>query len=214
MKVIDLSHKIHSEMPVFPGTEPPIIQEANTIEKDGFAEVKITFYSHTGTHMDAPAHMIEGGRFLDDYPIDHFIGRALIIDLTDIEGKEIHVEQLRSYEDKISKVDYIILKTGWSKYWGKDEYFVGFPALSKEAARWITSFKLKGIGTDAISIDSMESTSFQIHRTFFKNNMVIIENIANLDAVTDDIFLFSCMPLKTQRADGSPIRAIAIKDIF
>lgn len=214
MKVIDLSHTIHSAMPVFPGTEPPMIQEANTIEKDGFAEAKITFYSHTGTHMDAPAHMIARGKSLDEYPIEHFMGPALVMDFTHIQRNEIDLEELRPYEDQIRKVDFVILKTGWSQYWGEDAYFVGFPALSEEAAKWIASFKLKGIGTDAISIDSMESTTFNIHHTFFENHMVIIENIANLDALTSNVFIFSCMPLKTQKADGSPVRAVAIENVL
>jgi len=212
MKIIDLTHTIHSSMPVFPGTEPPIIQEANTLEKDGFAEAKITFYSHTGTHMDAPAHMVEGGLSLDQYPIDHFIGDALVLNFTDIGSEEIGVEQLVPYEDRISKVDFVILKTGWSKYWGEDEYFIGFPALSEDAAKWLTNFKLKGIGIDAISIDSMKSTTFRVHQIFFQSNIVIIENIANLDSVINDNFIFSCMPLKTQKADGSPIRAVAIEN--
>jgi len=105
MKIIDLTHRIHPSMPVFPGTEPPIIQEANTLEKDGFAEAKITFYSHTGTHMDAPAHMIKGGLCLDQYPIEHFIGNALILDCTNISSEEIGIEEVLPYEDDINKVD-------------------------------------------------------------------------------------------------------------
>lgn len=211
MNIIDLTHSIYPTMPVFPGTEPPIFQEANTIEKDGFAEAKITFYSHTGTHMDAPAHMLKGGFFLDEYPIDHFIGKAIIMDFSNLSSNEIEKEDLIPYEDKINSVDFVILKTGWSKYWGEDKYFVGFPALSEDAARWLTSFKLKGIGTDAISIDKIESTDFKVHQVFFEKGMVIIENVANLDAVKNDKFIFSCMPLKTQKADGSPIRAVAIE---
>lgn len=52
MKVTDLTHIIDTDMPVFPGTEPPIFELANTFEKDGFREAKITMYSHTGTHID------------------------------------------------------------------------------------------------------------------------------------------------------------------
>jgi len=212
MKVIDLTHSIHPSMPVFPGTEPPIFEEANTIEKDGFAEAKITFYTHTGTHMDAPAHMMKGGLTLDQYPIDYFIGDALVLDLTDITSEEIDISHLIPFQDKISKVDFVILKTGWSKYWGEKEYFIGFPALSENAAKWLTEFKLKGIGIDAISIDSMLSTTFRVHQIFFEKNMIIIENIANLDAVECENFIFSCMPLKTQKADGSPIRGVAIEN--
>ena len=60
MKVIDLTHMIESTMPVYPGTEPPIFEPANTYEKDGFKETKITMFTHTGTHMDPPAHLYQG----------------------------------------------------------------------------------------------------------------------------------------------------------
>ena len=62
---IDLTHSIHEHMPVYPGTEQPRIITGCSIEKDGFLEKKLTFYSHTGTHMDAPAHMLKDGKCLE-----------------------------------------------------------------------------------------------------------------------------------------------------
>lgn len=76
MKIIDLTHFIEEKMPVFPGTEPPRIIQKNTIKKDGFAEKLFTMYSHTGTHIDAPSHMIEGGHSLNDFSIEKFIGKV------------------------------------------------------------------------------------------------------------------------------------------
>ena len=68
MKMLDLTHCITLEMPVYPGTEPPRLTAACTMEKDGFRETLLEMYSHTGTHMDAPAHMLPNGRTLDDFP--------------------------------------------------------------------------------------------------------------------------------------------------
>lgn len=79
MKVIDLTHMIESTMPVYPGTEPPIFEPANTYEKDGFKETKITMFTHTGTHMDPPAHLYQGRTTLDAFSADQFIGKALFI---------------------------------------------------------------------------------------------------------------------------------------
>ncbi|AKL94204.1 kynurenine formamidase KynB [Clostridium aceticum] len=211
MKVIDLSHTMHPEMPVFPGTEPPVFQQANTLEKDGFAEVKMTLYSHTGTHMDAPAHMEKNGLTLDQYNIDYFIGKALIIDFANTNIAEVDVKDLEVYENKILRSNFLILKTGWSKYWGSENYFHGFPVLTEKATKWLTTLDLRGIGIDAISVDHIESTTFPVHHILFEKNMVIIENITNLDAVYKEEFVFSCMPLKTKDADGSPVRAIAIE---
>ncbi|CAH2213626.1 cyclase family protein [Tepidibacter aestuarii] len=208
MKVIDLTHVIHPNMPVFPGTETPILESANTIEKDNFCEMKMTMYSHTGTHIDAPAHMLKDGATLDKMDVHCFVGRAIILDFKD--KKHIQLKDVLQYEDKIAKCDFVIIKTGWSKFWGKQEYFEEFPYISIDVANWLVKFNLKGIGVDAISIDDMKSTSFQVHKTLMKNNLIIIENLTNLEKIEDEFFTLTALPLKTLNADGAPIRAIAI----
>lgn len=212
MKIIDLTHSINEFMPVYPGTEPPKILDANTVEEHGFAEKKITMFSHTGTHMDAPKHMRSEGKALDTFSVDKFIGKALIVDLTNMESQDITAEYLEKYKEKIDKVDFVILKTGWSKYWNKKEYFKGYPTLTKEAAQWLMEFNLKGIGVDTISVDTIETADFYNHHTFFENNLVIIENLNNLSEIKEDEVIFSAMPLKIENADGSPVRAVIIID--
>lgn len=81
LTVLDLTHTIAEGMPVYPGTEPPTLQQANTIEKDGFAEKRICMYSHTGTHIDAPAHMLGGAPSLDQLGAGQFVGTAMVIDV-------------------------------------------------------------------------------------------------------------------------------------
>lgn len=211
MRITDLTHEINSNMPVFPGTEQPLLQKANTIEKEGFNEIKITMYSHTGTHIDAPAHMLSDRPYLNDLGIEQFIGNATILDFSDIESQIIDINDLRIYEDRIKSVEFIIIKTGWSKYWGEKQYYKGFPSLSEEAAKWLTKFDLKGVGIDAISIDHDDSNSFDVHKIFLRKNMVIIENLTNLDFINNQNFILSIMPLKIKQADGSPVRAIAIE---
>lgn len=143
MKITDLTHIIYSDMPVFPGTEQPIFEKANTLEKDGFQEAKITMYSHTGTHIDAPAHMLSSGPYLDNLEVEHFIGNAIILDFSNGKIKLIDVDNLKPYEEKIKNVEFIIIKTGWSKYWGDKKYYVDFPSLSEEAAKWLLGFNLR-----------------------------------------------------------------------
>jgi len=213
MKVTDLTYIIHSNMPVFPGTEQPIFENANTLEKDGFQESKITMYSHTGTHIDAPAHMLSDGLYLDDLDVDCFIGNAIILDFSKAKKALIDVDSLKAYEKKIKNIEFIIIKTGWSKYWGDKKYYEGFPSLSEEAAKWLTQFNLKGIGIDAISIDDMESTTFAVHKILMSNNIIIIENLTNLDSIRAEYFILSILPLKNKNADGSPVRAISIEKI-
>ena len=90
MRCIDLTHLISREMPVYPGTEPPRLQPANTYDRDGFQETLLTMYSHTGTHMDPPAHLFAGRTTLDRFPVEQFIGRALVIHCPELrEGERL-----------------------------------------------------------------------------------------------------------------------------
>ena len=95
MKVIDLTHVISEDMPVYPGTEPPKLEPANTYEKDGFKETLMSMYTHTGTHMDPPAHLFADRTTLDQFPVSQFVGKALVIDCR-ISKKEIPLQLTES----------------------------------------------------------------------------------------------------------------------
>ena len=110
MKVLDLTHTIRAEMPVYPGTEPPELTTANTYAADGFQETLLRMYSHTGTHIDPPAHLFAGARTLDRYPAAQFLGRALVIDCRMLrEGEAITMAQLQPYGEKLRDADVILL---------------------------------------------------------------------------------------------------------
>lgn len=213
MKITDLTHVIHSNMPVFPGTEQPVFEKANTLENEGFQEARMTMFSHTGTHMDAPAHMLSSAPHLEDLDISHFIGRAVILDFSDAGMQSIGADILKPHEEKIKNVEFVIIKTGWDRYWGSEKYYEGFPALNEESAKWLSEFNLKGVGVDAISIDSMDSTTFPVHKALLSQNILIIENLTNLDSIESEYFILSVLPLKIKNADGSPVRAVSIEDM-
>ena len=156
-KIIDLTHPILEGMPIYPGTEPPVLKPECTIDGIGFAEKKITMFSHTGTHMDAPAHLIKGAKTLDKFSVDQFYGTALVLDCTNLKGNIIGLKELESFKNEIQNVEFVVLYTGWSKYWGSDKYFEDYPVLSGEAAKCLSKFELKGIGLDTISADKILS---------------------------------------------------------
>ncbi|MBB6481564.1 cyclase family protein [Spirochaeta isovalerica] len=209
MKLIDLTHTLSEDMPVYPGTEKPVFLKGNTIEEDGFAEKKITMFSHTGTHMDAPAHLMAGRPSLDDFPIDKFSGRACLFDFSGQDSKTIDIADLTVIEPVLEHCDFLLIRTGWDRFWGTEQYFSDFPVLTEQAALWLSKVPLKGIGIDAISVDPVETTDFTVHRKLLNKNFVIIENLTNLDRLPEYGFSFSAYPLKIQSADGSPVRAVA-----
>lgn len=209
MRIIDLTHQVAPDMPVYPGTEQPVFITACSIEDDGFLENRITMYSHTGTHVDAPAHLLKNHKTLDLFGIDHFHGPALRLDFENLASGLIDIPELEPHREDINKIDYLLIHTGWSRHWGAEEYYSGYVVLSIEAAQWLTQFNLKGIGLDTISADPADTEDYPVHKAFLQEDIIIIENLNNLRSLPYSNFNFSCFPIKFKNADGSPVRAVA-----
>ena len=95
MRILDLTHTIAESMPVYPGTELPALKQANSYEKGGFEESLLCLYSHTGTHVDPPAHLFADRTTLDALPIEQFADRALVVNCTHLaEGEDITMTEL------------------------------------------------------------------------------------------------------------------------
>jgi len=211
MRVVDLSYLITENIPVYPGTPPPAIINNASVQADGYAEKQLNFNTHTGTHVDSPAHMISAANTLDRLPVDRFMGRARLLDCRGL--KRIDQQLLQSYADGISQCDYLVFHTGWSRYWGQDAYFRNFPVLTTGAAEYLSRFELKGIGLDCCSVDPVSASDFPIHRILFARDLLIVENLTALADIGTDQFTFCCFPLKILDADGSPVRAVGIVNI-
>ena len=211
MKVIDLTHTIREDMPVYPGTETPELSPASSYEKDGFKETLLHMYSHTGTHMDPPAHLYEGRTTLDQFPADQFVGQALVIDCRDLaEGDAITMDRVRRYGTLAEEADFLLFNLGWDKRWGTDSYFGDYPCLDEQVMQYILAGNYKGIVFDVIGLDPIADENLTIHKQLFKEKEIVnIENLKNLELCGDDLFWFSCFPLKLENCDGSPIRAVA-----
>lgn len=211
MKVFDLTHYISEDMLVYPGTEGPTITPANTHERDGFAESVISMFTHTGTHIDPPAHIVEGAMTLDAFDISTFIGRAQVIDCRHIqEGGSIGMDTLFEYRDTLGSVDFLLFLTGWDKRWGTEAYFRGFPCIDEEVLEFIIASGYKGIGFDTISLDRVEDADLPRHRRLFgEKNIINIENLSGLERLGREPVMLACLPIKTKNADGAPARAIA-----
>lgn len=211
MKVIDLTHTIREKMPVYPGTDTPKFSPANSYEKDGFKETMLQMYTHTGTHMDPPAHLFAGRKTLDQFPASQFIGKALVIDCIGLsEGEKITMEQINKYGKTADEVDFLLFHLGWDKRWGTESYFGDYPCIDDEVLEYIINGNYKGIGFDVIGLDPIADENLTRHKKLFEAcDIVNIENLKNLHLCGRDVFWFSCFPLKFEDSDGSPIRAVA-----
>lgn len=207
MKIVDLTHVISPSMTVYPGTAAPRLSADTTIERDGFRETRLDLASHTGTHMDAPAHLLADGDTLDRLPVARFVGSAVVVDAT---GPVLERAALAAREEELLQASFLIVRTGWSRHWGTPAYFDGYPVLSADAARLVASCGLSGVGVDAISVDPVGDRELPVHRVLLGAGLVIVENLTGLEALPSTGFTFQALPLAFADADGAPVRAIAL----
>ena len=209
-RIIDLTQMITPDIPVYPGTETPNISSISSVETDKFLEHNIHITSHTGTHIDAPAHIFSKGKGINNYEVSGFIGKGICIDCS--QCKEISKEYIEPLISKYETFDFILLNTGISVLWESKGYAYELPQLMPGAAQLLASQHIKGVGIDAISVESSHSENLEIHNCFLKNEILIIENLTNLNLLLNVTFTLICLPLRTICQDGSPARVIAITD--
>jgi arylformamidase len=214
-KLIDLTHLLNENISVYPGTIGPKFESIAKVETHGYAELKATMVLHAGTHIDAPCHIVQHSKSLDQFGLEKFMGKAMVISC--LGKNEISLAYLKSFEQKIKTVNFILFYTGWQNKWKTNAYFENCPTLTTDAAKWLTQFKnVHGIGFDAFSVDSIISAdvvteeNMPNHHILLGADILLIENLTNLDKLPEEFFSFQCLPLKVEGADGSPVRAIAI----
>lgn len=206
--ILDLTHTMNEEMSLYPGTPAPAFQPVRKLTRDGFRETQLQLTSHTGTHMDAPSHLLSSGSTLDELPVSQFCGRAAVVDVSHV-GPTISAEFLQAQNGTIRSADFVLFYTGWEKRWGTPGYLEdGFPVPDAEAARYLVSCGLKGVGTDAVSIDALADITYTAHRILLQD-MVVIESLCLKKLLGRNTVMFYALPLKYTEADGAPVRAIA-----
>lgn len=208
MTVVDLTHRIEPGMTVFPGTPQPILEKPYTVEKHGFAETMLHLMSHTGTHIDAPAHMLASGPTLDQLHADRFVGRAYCLPAQGAPVLDLAV--LQPHTPFLERSDFLLFATGWDRHWGTQAYYTHFPVLTDEAARWLLQFKFKAVGADTLSFDRHDSVTFPVHHILMQSGHFLIENLKNLTPLACTEFTLVAAPLYYAQADGAPARVLAI----
>jgi kynurenine formamidase len=154
--------------------------------------------------------MINDGWSTSTMDPGNFFGKGLIVPCQIENNSVITRDFLLQYEEQIAEVDFVLFKTGWSKFWSTPKYFSRFPIPDIEAAKYLANFNLKGVGIDAPGFDPVDSNDFPVHIWLLSKQIILIENLTNLHNVPEGDFLFSCLPLKIKDGDGSPVRAVAI----
>ncbi len=205
-RIIDLTLPVDSNVR---GVE---VELTKTIETHGWNARTLTLYSHSGTHMDAPCHFLPDGASLDSVPLEACVGPARILDLTPVEPRElITVERLAPWHDEIGKGDRVLLRTDWYKRHGTPAYRDELPRISADLARWLADRGVSLIGVESPSVAEISNRDAlkEVHHALLNAGMVIVEGLANMDAIPTDIVELIVLPLRIAGGDGSPVRAIA-----
>ncbi len=196
---IDLTLPLDNKTPVFPGSTKCEITQVSTIDHTGFNEKIVTFPSHVSTHIDAPLHMVPSGKSLSNYPIDTFIGEAILLD----------VRRQTEIDDDINEVqnnDMVFLFTGYSQHIYESDYYEHNPVLTEKTTQRLIDKKIKILGIDSFTPDN---PPYRVHKMLLQNDILIVENLIDLQKITKKRFRCYIFPLKLQDADGAPCRVIA-----
>ena len=203
MKFVDLSHPISNKMSTYP-TDPEVsIVREKEIESDFTLLHSVTMGTHTGTHLDAPAHIISGGKTLEDFPLSSFTGKTVKVDLNSI-----------SELDKVDeKIDGIIFESIWYRKYKEPEIYFGSdrPEIPKYLVKKAIEMGIKYFGCDLPSVDVSGSKDKPIHNALLGANIIVYESLTNLNYLPLlTTFEFYGFPLPFIGLDGSPVRAIGV----
>ncbi|MDN6535451.1 MAG: cyclase family protein [Corynebacterium variabile] len=204
----DLTHPLTADMPVYPGDPEVQIDEVLTIPADGCSVRSLHLGSHSGTHVDAPAHVIAGGRTIDQVAPEELMGDAVVVQLPDLAPEQLIDEEmlgeaLRSGPENLPSI--LLLATGWDRHWGGDDY-LRHPVLTEDAASFLVAGGVQVLGVDMASPDGADS--LVAHEVLLGADRLIIENLRGLTDLPRHVE-FTALPLNITGGDGAPVRAVA-----
>ncbi len=210
IQIIDLSWPVRSGMPMFPGDPPVSLTPMGRLETDGYASHLASLPAHSGTHVDAPAYVLEDGAALADLPLCRFAGAGVVLDVRGRDGLAVtaadilpHLVWLRAQQPA-----FALLLTGDGARFGDPGYYTQGAHLTPGAALLLAGQGLSGVGLDAGSADPLEAHGLPAHRALLSAGLVIVENLRGLEQLPPAGFVFVCLPVLG--ADGSPVRAAAM----
>ncbi len=224
--VVDLTHVLGTQFPLFPGAAPFRIEQAVSHDKDGYYGSILTYWEHSGTHMDAPVHFAPNGLFVDQLRIENLVVPAVVINITEKVRRDpdavVTPDDIRAWERRYGRIPdnaAVLMASGWGARAGSVEAFrntdssgvMHFPGFGKEAIDFLlTERRIAGIGVDTLSLDHGPSTTFAVHYTILPTNRWGLENLANLESIPPSgATLFVGAP-KIASGSGGPTRVMAV----
>jgi kynurenine formamidase len=220
----DLTHVFTEGFPVFT-FDPPARRDLVTIPTGGFYSQEWTFGEHSGTHMDAPGHFVQGGRLSPEITPQELIVPIVVIDISARAARDpdsvVTVDDVRRFERRHGRIhdgSLVCMNSGWASKVGDPRAFKGgdafpnyhFPGFSADAAMWLAGNRdVTGIGVDTLSLDPGNSNTFPVHVNFLATDRYGLENLSNLDRIPPRGALAYVGLIPWEEGSGGPCRVIA-----
>ncbi|WP_437506074.1 cyclase family protein [Sorangium sp. So ce1099] len=224
-RVVDLTHPITPEIPLYPGNKPYASEVLSTVEKDAYYSSRFSMDEHAGTHVDAPAHFSAGAATVEQLAPEQLVGPAAVVDVTAkvaaSPDHQVTVDDLRGWEARhgaLGARHIVLIRTGWGARWSDRARYLNqdakgvmhFPGVSVEASRYLRERGVRGVGIDTLSTDPGPSQTFEQHKAFLGAGGYHIENLANLDQLPEAGAVVVVAPLPLARGSGAPARVLAL----
>jgi arylformamidase len=212
MEIIDITQTVNQKVVKWPDEASPPSQEfvSHTGKGDPATVSDWKMSSHTGTHMDARMHFIPDGWTMEKLDLRRSVGQCRVVDLTHVEG---HVSRADLEAAEVAGQARLLLKTRNSELglMQKEEFDESYAAISEEAAEYLVEIGVETVGVDYLSVEPFEDGEFHTHHTLLGADVLILEGLVLTDVEPGD-YLLACLPLKLEGSDGSPARAILMRN--
>jgi kynurenine formamidase len=200
--IIDLTHTILHQMPVYPGDAETVLAQSKHINSDYYNNHQLSINMHAGTHIDGPMHLLDVQQYIDEFPVEQFVGDGVLLDVCGVST----IDYNEQYEALIKEGQIVIVYTGHGELYGQPAYFTDYPVLTAEFVDLLIRKKVKMIGLDTPSPDKYP---FDIHKSLFGSSILIIENLKHVHRLKGiQAFEIIALPLRI-KADSSIARVIA-----
>ena len=205
MELIDITVPIRDGMVVYDGDPPVHLERVKSIAAGDVANLsRLDFGVHSGTHIDAPIHFIDGGAAAETLPLERLLGAAHVIDATAVEG--VLDESALARLELPAGIERVLFKTRNSRLWERDEFSHEFVHLTGSGARYLVDRGVRLVGLDYLSIGDPDA-----HRALLGAGVVAVEGL-DLRQVEPGSYRLVCLPLKIVGSDGAPARAVLMKE--
>lgn len=207
MEFFDLTLPLYPGMPVYPGDPPVTVNAVSAVDPAAgeYAVHAVSLGTHTGTHMDAPAHLFPGGAGVDSLPLSACLGPAQVLDCTGLA--RIDLPDLHARLPEPEPGSRLLLRTDWDHAFGTEEYYHDFPSLTVAAARWLASCRIALLGLETPSLNPEED--HPCHAALLAAGVVLVEGLTGLRHIGAASCWFAALPLPLVGCDGAPVRAVA-----